>query len=216
MDSWVDTCIKELEQWEQSVYSFLLETHSAEEIEYYLAEIHRDVKGLYDRVEKKQLDLARSNYNAIASLYQIRPLLTEVKKETKKRISVEIAARYAVLLFRAGIYVGMHAPGRVVEKFEPLAKTRLAQIKNQPPTRTRKTVERDDIEVHLDAYECEKNFAPPSLDHLLTYLDRKGYIIDHTTKTVMSPVGAQVCWHSPRKFGTLQNWLRNFKNPTDT
>lgn len=207
---WVELGIKELECWEQRVLTILSESLSPETISYYFDEYKRDVRGLYERAEKGEGIFTRSIYGAISSISQIRSLLEEIKQPLPENIPIQIAARFAVLTFRAGYSTGWASPGRGMELMEPYAKTRLAQIQNQPGKRNRENIERDDILVCLDNYKQEKGKAPQTLNRFLNYLEECGYKIDEANKTVNPPVGSSVNWRKSRAFGTIENWRREF------
>jgi len=94
---------------------------------------------------------------------------------------------------------------------ERYTNTRLAQLRNQPKTRQRENVEHDDINEQLEFYLTRRGTVPKTLDNFLDYLELKGYVIDEAEKTVNSPAGAECTWREIRKFGTIENWLREFR-----
>jgi hypothetical protein len=115
---WLEKGIKELECWEQRIFTFLSERLSPDAISYYLDEYLVDVQGLYERSKKGEGIFTPSIYDAIAGITQIRSLLVEIKQPITENIPLEIAARFAVLTFRAGYTTGMITPGRGVEVLE--------------------------------------------------------------------------------------------------
>ncbi|MGP8155153.1 MAG: hypothetical protein ACLQBQ_13625 [Smithella sp.] len=206
MSYWIDSGIKELKNWEQKVLAVLSETLSPKEIKHYLNEYKCDIRGFYEWAEKSEGLLARSIFNAIASLSQIRFLLKELKPPLPKNVSLEMAARFSVLSFRVGITTGMIAPGRGMDLFKPHAMTRLAQIQNQPKTRKRKNIAKDDIFLALEEYIQEKGHPPVNLPRFISYLDQNDYEIDEVKKTIYSRK-----WDKNRSFGTIDNWRREYR-----
>jgi hypothetical protein len=91
---------------------------------------------------------------------------------------------------------------------EQLALTRLKQKQNQPKTRSRVNVERDDIEEELSLYTKRYKHPPASLDIFMSVLELNGFTIDYAKKTVDKCDGI---WRQPRAFRTIDDWLRNYR-----
>lgn len=188
------------EFWERSSTAFLIDRGiNPDDVEQYI----EDNKCTPE-------NFPQSMSGCIQGVSILRKVIYEMKQEMPENISLEVASWFAYNIFTAGIFMGKASPGRGMEVFEPLAKTRFAQIMNQPKARNRKNVEQDDIEVQLDAYVQEKRMVPPSLDRFLRYLADCGYIIDCENSTVSPPVCSEVKWRKPRAFGTIDNWRRAF------
>jgi len=216
MSYWVQKGIQELENWEQKALSFLSERLSPDDISYYLDECQRDILGLYERVKKKECLLTPSFLDAIQCIFQIRSLLEEAKQPLDEFVSIETAAHLALQTFRVGLVTGRITPARGMEVFEPLAKTRYAQKKNQPKTRSRINIEKDDIMYRLEEYHEKKGNPPTRLDNFLLFISNAGYEIRYSDKTVMSPTGADHTWIKPRAFGTIENDIREYKQISTT
>jgi len=214
MSYWVEKCIEELEGWKQRAFYFLSERLTPDAISHYFEEYQRDPLGLYEKTRKEVFPLTPSFYGAIASIIQINSLLNETKQPLDENIPIEIAARFAVLSFRAGYETGTIQPARGMEVLEPLAKTRFAQKKNQPKTRSRINIGKDDIVYRLEEYYENKGNLPKRLDNFLLFLSSAGYEINRVDNTVMSPAGVDNTWSKPRAFGTITNDIRDYRKST--
>lgn len=113
MGFWVENGTKELEGWEYRLTGFLTERLSPEQITHYLDEFQRDIHGFYERAERGELPVCV--HNAIPALSQIRSLLGELKQTPPEIVPIEIAARFAVLSFQAGLFLGATMPAYGVE-----------------------------------------------------------------------------------------------------
>lgn len=206
MSSWVETGIKELEELEQMVLSSLSQFLSPDAISSYLDEYQRDKRWSSVRAEDGEDLFEPGTFSAIASISRIRSLLEELKQPLPENVPLEMAARFAVLTFRAGYITGFISPSLGMKVLKPFAKTRLAQMQNQPKTRNRENTPKDDISTELDGYVQEKGHPPVTLPLFISYLRCRGFEIDEAKKTVDSN-----SWDKKRKFGTIDNWRREFK-----
>lgn len=117
MSYWVEKGIGELKEWEKRVLEFLSERLSPEALTYYLEEYQRDIRGSFERAKKGEGLFTLSIFDAINSLSQLRSLLDELSPLPSGTMSVEVAARFALLSFRAGMETGRIQPARAVEVY---------------------------------------------------------------------------------------------------
>ena len=109
--SWIESGIKEFEEWEERVLSALAAFFPPDKISYYLDEYKRDNLGLFERAKIGEGLFNPGTFGAIASISQIRSLLEEIKQPLPEKVPLDLAARFAVLTFRAGFTTGMTSPG---------------------------------------------------------------------------------------------------------
>jgi hypothetical protein len=204
--SWIETGIKELEDWEQSVLSSLSQFLSPDEITNYLDEYQRDKRFSSERAEEGEDQFEPGTFSAIASISLIRSLLEEIKQPLPENVPLEMAARFAVLTFRAGFITGFVSPSLGMKALKPFAKTRFAQMQNQPITRDRINIAKDNIFEELDGYVNAKNHSPLNLFSFISYLESRGFEIDRVKKTIDSRD-----WKTKKRFGTIDNWRREFE-----
>ncbi len=146
--------------------------------------------------------------SAIISLCSIMFVQKKFPFSSKSPIPIENAAE----LILNGMHAMLCLQDAAYNPLENKAIIRLKQLKNQPNTRTRNNVERDDIEVRMDNYLQEKGIPPTCLNFFLEYLESLGYKIDEACRTVNAPVGSNIDWKRPRSFSTIEKWLQEFRN----
>jgi hypothetical protein len=124
---------------------------------------------------------------------------------------IAIETESAADLILVGINAALTLTQAGWQPSEKYALERLKMIRNQPNTRRHANIERQDIEDVLEGYIHDRGRLPVDFHHFIRILEGKGYVINHATRTINSPEGANPPWRKAKSFGTVDNWRRGYK-----